>query len=135
MNAVASFTNGTVSFHQCDLHPDTLIEFNFKGFEPNSNHAIHVLTYGCSNPINVSHYNPHNECHGSFALNGNHRHAGDLINNLLFDSNGCVCLQYKDPLIDVKEILGRSIAIYKGVDDLISENAGDIIERVNISLW
>ena len=50
------------------------------------------------------------------------RHAGDLINNLKFDQGGNFKYEYEDSSISLynysKCILGRSIVIHDGIDDL-----------------
>jgi Cu/Zn superoxide dismutase len=51
-------------------------------------------------------------------LYGNSRHAGDLINNLVTNSLGEFTYTYEDPMINVHDIIGRSIVIHSGVDDM-----------------
>jgi len=120
---ISSGISGYVKFHQCDNHIETQVEFNLSGFIPRRTHAIHIHAFGISSIENAcdstcSHYNPHNKLHGSNVLHGCDRHTGDLINNLVSDKNGNFIYKYTDRLIDVKDILGRSIVIHSGIDDL-----------------
>jgi Cu-Zn family superoxide dismutase len=51
------------------------------------------------------------------------RHAGDLINNIESDWSGKFSYSYYDPLVNLrgdidKSIIGRSVVIHNGVDDL-----------------
>jgi len=129
VNAIAVFNpklspiEGYVKFHQCNYHNQAIVEFILKGFPRNSTHACHIHKYGITSLTDpcgstCDHYNPYNKLHGSQSLYGTDRHAGDLTNNLKSDSNGDVKFMYIDPLIDVKNILGRSIVIHSGIDDL-----------------
>jgi Cu/Zn superoxide dismutase len=126
MNAVAIFNDkikGSVKFHQCQKHIKTIVEFNLSGFRPHKTHGIHIHRYGILSVENscdstCEHYNPHNTLHGSQELYGNDRHVGDLINNLNSDKNGNFQYSYVDDLIDVSDIVGRSVVIHGGVDDL-----------------
>lgn len=118
-----SSIQGYVKFHKCNNHKHTIVQFILKGFPSKSVHAVHIHKYGItslSDPCGSTcdHYNPFNTLHGSQVLYGNDRHAGDLINNLKSDENGEFNYSYEDPLINVRDILGRSVVIHSGVDDL-----------------
>jgi Cu/Zn superoxide dismutase len=122
-NAKLSPIYGYIRFHQCDKHVNTVVEFNLSGFSKNSKHAIHIHTKGITSlnkpcESTCDHYNPHGNLHGSRELHGKNRHAGDLINNLHSDKNGNFKFVYEDDLINVNDILGRSVVIHSGVDDL-----------------
>lgn len=128
MNAIAVFNplvcsgiGGHVIFSQND--GCTVVNFNLYGFRQNQQHAIHIHTYGISSvekscDSTCDHYNPHKKLHGSIFRNGNDRHVGDLINNLMSDNEGNFKFLYTDPLIKVEDILGRSVVIHSGIDDL-----------------
>lgn len=126
VNAIAVFNSsikGTVSFHQCDKHFNTIVSFDLYGLPPNSQHGIHIHRYGILTVENAcdstcEHYNPTGEMHGSMELYGNKRHAGDLINNLKSDSKGAFKYNYEDPLLNAHDIIGRSVVIHSGIDDL-----------------
>ena len=97
------------------------ITFDLGGFKPNKSHAIHIHEYsdlsnGC---ISLGgHYNPTERKHGNIWIHRNDRHAGDLINNLRSGEDGKFVYTYLDPLVNVKDIVGRSIVIHEGIDDL-----------------
>jgi Cu-Zn family superoxide dismutase len=139
---------GTVIFSKickndnCKKH-GVNVSFNLYNFEKNVRHAIHIHEFGDTTDGCKSlglHYNPENTTHGSFLYPYNQRHAGDLINNFPTDNNGSFMYEYNDPSIkSIQSILGRSIVIHKGIDDLgqgkgdkkkeslISGNAGERI--------
>ncbi len=99
----------------------TKVYFNLSGFEPCKSHAIHIhefsdLSNGCMSL--GGHYNPYNKEHGNINIHGTDRHAGDLINNLHSDKCGKFVYSYYDNLIDIKDIVNRSIVIHEGTDDL-----------------
>ena len=127
LNAIAVFNQpqvrGTVSFHQCNRHHNTIVSFNLFGLPSNSTHGIHIHKYGILSVDNAcdstcEHYNPTGDLHGSMELYGNSRHAGDLINNLVTNSLGEFTYTYEDPMINVHDIIGRSIVIHSGIDDM-----------------
>jgi Cu-Zn family superoxide dismutase len=116
--------NGIVLFSQCCKHHSVTIEFILNNFLSESIHAIHIheygdLTDGCKSL--GPHYNPTKCTHGSFSLPEHPRHAGDLINNFKTDKNGLFHFQYEDETITLfgeNTILGRSVVIHEGRDDL-----------------
>lgn len=128
MNAIATFSKkvkGYVSFHQCHKSSkDTIVQFNLYNLTPNKTFAIHIHEYGdertgCTSL--GSHWNPYNQNHGNIFINRDKRHAGDLINNLTSDKNGTFTYTYKDNLLrvyDPDSIIGRSVVIHYGIDDL-----------------
>ena len=126
-NAIATLNsekiNGYILFHQCNPSNPVSVHFIIKG-PPNKTHAIHIhefgdLRNGCESL--GSHFNPTEETHGSI-LYDMPRHAGDLINNIMFTSDGLFEYHYFDNLIslyqDPRCILGRSIVIHEKADDL-----------------
>jgi len=112
--------NGFIYFHQCNSNSlNTRIKFSLKG-NPLKTHAIHIHEFGDLRDGCTSlgpHYNPNNTTHGSI-LYDMQRHAGDLINNITFDKDGNFDYEYEDSLVNIKEILGRSIVIHSKIDDL-----------------
>ena len=129
INAIAKFDSknvkGFIKFHQCFNQNGTHISINLYDLEPDKKRAIHVHEFGDERQGCKSlggHWNPSNNSHGSIYLE-TPRHAGDLINNLSPDSKGIFNLQYYDPLINLygnieQSIIGRSVVIHAGVDDL-----------------
>lgn len=133
MNAVCSLfasnlsnIKGTITFHQCHPSKPTKVSINLSGFRPNQIHGVHIhefgdLRDGCTSL--GAHFNPLNKNHGNIKLNGNDRHAGDLINNIQTDENGNVNYTYMDPLLSLYDnsifnIIGRSVVIHEKPDDL-----------------
>jgi superoxide dismutase, Cu-Zn family len=111
---------GIVKFHQCPGRK-TIITMNFSGMPKDKTMAIHIHEYGDTRKGCDSlgaHFNPDNVTHGSMAYPKFPRHAGDLINNIHTDKNGQFSYTYEDTLVNLKDVLGRSIVIHEGVDDL-----------------
>ncbi len=115
---------GFVHFHQCSQNEPVFVYFHLHGFRPNQTHAIHIhefgdLTDGCKSL--GPHYNPQNTVHGSMKYPQYPRHSGDLINNLTSNKNGNFEFSYEDELLTLygeQTILGRSVVIHEGIDDL-----------------
>jgi Cu/Zn superoxide dismutase len=117
---------GIVTMHQCP-HKQTIIKMQFTGMPKNKIMAIHIHEYGdmrrgCDSL--GKHYNPDNKEHGSFDFPTEERHIGDLINNITTDNNGNFNKTYIDTSVNVIEVLGRSIVIHEGQDDL-GQGKGD----------
>lgn len=129
INAIAVFNEknvkGTVKFHQCSKNQGTEVYIDLYDLPPNIKRAIHVHEYGDERQGCKSlggHWNPFSQTHGSIHFDMP-RHAGDLINNIEPDSNGKYKFKYHDPLINLRgdidaTIIGRSVVIHDGVDDL-----------------
>lgn len=97
----------------------------FKGLSPGKQHAFHIHEYGDARRGCASmggHYNPYGKKHGSVLVDGNDRHAGDLINNLpAAGRDGSVQTHFSDSLITLfgdDSIYGCSVVIHAGTDDL-----------------
>jgi Cu-Zn family superoxide dismutase len=122
----SSGISGSVKFHSCSEHKNTLITFTLSGFKPHATHGIHIHKNGITSlekacDSTCEHYNPHGKLHGSISLYGNSRHVGDLINNIKCDENGNFNYTYEDDLVKLEaphSVIGRSIVIHGGVDDL-----------------
>ncbi len=115
---------GYVLFEQYTPNSQTSVTINLRGFKPNSTHAIHVhesadFSNGCISA--GGHYNPYGKQHGNYMIHGNERHAGDLCNNIKSDDQGNVKIFFRDNLLSLYEphsIIGRSVIIHEGQDDL-----------------
>lgn len=135
MNAIAvldprsSFNSikcsGTVKFHQCSPKHKTLIIFDISDLPVNTTRGIHIhrlgdLTKGCASLC--QHWDPNpKQRHGSVELFGADRHVGDLVNNIVSDSNGQVKFSYYDDLVGLfspYSVIGRSVVIHDRQDDL-----------------
>jgi len=103
---------------------------------PDGLHGLHIhhsgnLSNGCASL--GGHYNPFNKDHGSRIIKKNNtieinyeRHVGDLGN--ISSNNSVSKFSFIDPLIKLDgdtNILGRSIVIHLGVDDLGKTNHVD----------
>ena len=115
--------SGEIKLYQSNKYSPTKIKINLSGFQPNKIHAIHIHEYGniksCMDT--GGHYNPHNKVHGWYKEDGNFRHAGDLINNIVSNENGNVNIEFEDDLVNLLgdySVLGRSIVIHEKPDDL-----------------
>ncbi len=97
-------------------------------------HGFHVHQLGdCSSPDGKSaggHFNPHGTEHG--APNAQMRHVGDF-GNIEADANGNVDYEFTDKEISfegMNSVIGRSIVVHAGEDDLHSQPTGNAGARV-----
>jgi Cu-Zn family superoxide dismutase len=132
-----SGTSGLVTIKQVN-NGKVELEAHIMGLNP-GNHAIHIHEKAdCSSADGKSaggHWNPTFENHGSWG-NSKGFHRGD-IGNFIADENGhgmmkfatdLWCLNCDDP---IKNIIGKSIIIHDGEDDLISQPSGAAGARVS----
>lgn len=110
---------GVVRFVQTDQHT-CIIDGTVDGLQPLQQHglAIHEcgdLSRGCESV--GEHYNPRNTRHGSPIDGQDERHVGDL-GNITADSKGRAVFRFEDGLVKVQDIIGRSLAVASGPDDL-----------------
>lgn len=124
---------GTILFHQCDCQSKVTVIFDIQG-PPNGEFACHIHSYGDLRQGCKSlgpHWNPHNTTHGYTFDQSRPSHAGDLVGNIITDSRGKYQFMYTDPKITLNghlSIIGRSIVIHDGVDDLgLGGNAESLI--------
>jgi len=127
--AIAVFhgkVKGDISFYQYGINEPVKVVFNLKNLPKNKKMGVHIheygdLTDGCKSL--GGHWNPFNKQHGSIWIDINDSHAGDMINNLVSDTKGEFKYEYYDPRICLmgnvgNTIIGRSVVIHKGIDDL-----------------
>ena len=132
-----SGTSGLISLTQINSG-EVELEAHVMDLNP-GNHAIHIHEKAdCTSADGKSaggHWNPTFENHGSWG-NSNGFHRGD-IGNFTADKNGhgmikfstdLWCLDCDDP---IKNIVGRSIIIHQGEDDLTSQPSGAAGARVS----
>jgi Cu-Zn family superoxide dismutase len=127
---------------------NTKIYGNIKGL-PEGLHGFHIhesgdLTKGCKSLR--GHYNPYNKEHGGRLINGKinyNRHIGDLGNIKSLGCDTVTEINIVDPLIKLRgntNILGRSIIIHEGEDDLglggheLSKTTGNSGNRIACGL-
>ena len=97
-------------------------------------HGFHIHEYGdCTSADGSSaggHFNPMGKSHGSPM--DMTRHMGDM-GNIEADANGDAHLDYVDTMISLSgenSIIGRSIIVHKGEDDLKTQPTGNAGARV-----
>lgn len=101
-------------------------------------HGFHVHENGdCSAPDASSaggHFNPGNQPHAGHEAHA--RHVGDM-GNITADSSGKAHLDYVDSMIALSgpnSVVGRSVIVHAGRDDLKSQPSGDAGKRVGCGL-
>ena len=83
-------------------------------------HGIHIhecgdISNGCESL--GDHYNPRSAPHGAPDNDIDKRHAGDL-GNIQADAQGRARFRFVDPVIQVNDIIGRSVVVTENPDDL-----------------
>jgi len=114
---------------------DVLINGQFSGLKPNSEHGIHVHEKGDCSAVDATsaggHFNPETKMHGSPDSGMNH--AGDLP-NIKSDSNGNAMYTVKLHGFSVTTgptgIVGRSVVVHRDADDYKSQPAGNSGPRI-----
>ena len=101
-------------------------------------HGFHIHECGDCSAVDGSsaggHFNPMKMNHG--APMDNMRHAGDM-GNIEADDQGNAHLDYIDPMMTLEgenSIIGRSVIIHKGEDDLKTQPTGNAGARVACGL-
>lgn len=124
---------GTIYFTESDR--GVVIEGYVMGLKPNSEHGFHIHQYGDLTNADFTsaggHYNPDNAPHAG--LNAEPSHAGDL-GNIKANARGVArinIIAYGITVADIKNpIIGRSIVVHAGRDDLSSQPTGDSGDRI-----
>ena len=127
---------GVVNFIQ--KADKVIIEAKITGLTPGL-HGFHIHEKGDCSAADASsagqHFNPDNSEHG--APGAPQRHAGDL-GNLIADQTGTALYRAEITGItlgtDANSIIGRSIVVHGGTDDLLSQPAGNSGARVACGL-
>ncbi|XP_031848452.2 copper chaperone for superoxide dismutase isoform X1 [Nomia melanderi] len=115
---------GVVRFVQI---PDgCIIDGTVDGLSPGE-HGIHIhecgdISKGCESV--GEHFNPNNTIHGGPEDNPLKRHVGDL-GNVIADEMGRATFRKIDTLVNIHDIVGRSLVITENPDDLGKGNAPD----------
>ncbi|PPQ91675.1 hypothetical protein CVT25_012888 [Psilocybe cyanescens] len=116
-----SSVTGTVTFQQSSSGDPVQILGKIQGLSSDSLHGFHVhvsgdLSGGCLSA--GAHFNPFGKTHG--APSASVRHVGDL-GNIKTDKSGTADIDFSDRLISlngVTSIIGRSVVVHAGTDDL-----------------
>lgn len=112
---------GTVFFEQKAESDPTTITWEITGNDPNALRGFHIHTFGDNTNGCTSagpHFNPLGKTHG--APEDDERHHGDL-GNITTDSDGVAKGTKQDLLLKLTgatSILGRSVVVHSGTDDL-----------------
>jgi Cu-Zn family superoxide dismutase len=123
--------SGTITFTQTDKGVKVVADI--QGLSQGK-HGFHIHEFGdCNSADGASaggHFNPDSKQHG--APMSMMRHMGDM-GNLEADVSGKAHLEYLDSVIKLtgpNSIIGKSIIVHKGEDDLKSQPAGNSGPRV-----
>jgi Cu-Zn family superoxide dismutase len=123
--------SGTITFTQTDKGVRVIADI--QGLSQGK-HGFHIHEFGdCTSADGISaggHYNPEGKMHGGPMDIS--RHMGDM-GNLVADESGKAYLEYVDAIIKLNgpnSIIGRSVVVHKGEDDLKSQPAGNSGPRV-----
>jgi len=116
-----SNVKGTVTFEQSSESSPTTISWDITGNDASAERGIHVHQFGDNTNGCTSagpHYNPFGKTHG--APEDSERHVGDL-GNFKTDGQGNAKGSTTDKhiqLIGENSVLGRTIVVHAGTDDL-----------------
>lgn len=126
---------GTITFTKSEGGIN--VAADLQGLTPGK-HGIHIHEYGDISSTDGSsaggHFNPTSKMHGSPM--GEMHHEGDL-GNIEADSSGKAHLEFVDKSISfmgMTSIIGRSVVVHKGVDDMTSQPAGNSGPRVAVGV-
>ncbi len=98
-------------------------------------HGFHIHEFGDLRATDGKsaggHFNPDGHDHGS--PDAEHRHAGDL-GNITADSEGVAKVDILQKGLKLHFVIGRSIVVHAGKDDLKSQPSGDAGPRVAVGV-
>lgn len=113
--------SGVVHFEQDKESEPTKISWEITGNDPNALRGFHIHQFGDNTNGCTSagpHFNPFQKTHG--APEDDTRHVGDL-GNITTDAQGVAKGTKQDLLVKLlgeNSILGRSVVVHSGTDDL-----------------
>nr|1F1D_A Chain A, COPPER-ZINC SUPEROXIDE DISMUTASE [Saccharomyces cerevisiae] len=113
--------SGVVKFEQASESEPTTVSYEIAGNSPNAERGFCIHEFGDATNGCVSagpHFNPFKKTHG--APTDEVRHVGDM-GNVKTDENGVAKGSFKDSLIKLigpTSVVGRSVVIHAGQDDL-----------------
>lgn len=114
------------------------IEVEVSGLKPNSKHGLHIHENGiCEGPYYKTagdHFNPYKHAHGR--PDSKKRHIGDM-GNIETDANGIgknVIILPKQKMDDLNLIIGKSVLLHAGADDLKTQPSGNSGDRIACGL-
>uniref|UniRef100_F0UXR6 Superoxide dismutase [Cu-Zn] n=1 Tax=Cladonia grayi TaxID=27339 RepID=F0UXR6_CLAGR len=116
-----SKVSGEVTFEQSSESSPTTISYDIRGNDPSAERGMHVHQFGDNTNGCTSagpHFNPFSKQHG--APSDTERHVGDL-GNVKTDEQGNAKGTITDSLVKLigpESVLGRTIVVHSGTDDL-----------------
>ncbi|CAF9904970.1 MAG: hypothetical protein GOMPHAMPRED_003000 [Gomphillus americanus] len=116
-----SNVKGRVTFEQASEGSPTTVSWDITGHDADAERGMHVHQFGDNTNGCTSagpHFNPFNKTHG--APSDEERHVGDL-GNFKTDGQGNAKGSVTDKMIQLigqNSVLGRTIVIHGGIDDL-----------------
>eukprot|EP00095_Tigriopus_kingsejongensis_P006111 maker-scaffold872_size86337-snap-gene-0.18 protein:Tk06111 transcript:maker-scaffold872_size86337-snap-gene-0.18-mRNA-1 annotation:"copper chaperone for superoxide dismutase" len=115
---IGNTVRGVVRFTQVD-QSTCVVDGTIDGLSPGE-HALAIhecgdLSQGCQSV--GPHFNPRHTRHGSPLNEEAERHVGDL-GNIRADETGRAVFKFADKLVKVWDIVGRSVVVAEGQDDL-----------------
>lgn len=125
---------GTVTFEQISESEPTTISWEISGNDPNALRGFHIHEFGDNTNGCTSagpHFNPFGKTHG--APEDDTRHVGDL-GNIQTDSAGLAKGTKQDSLVKLlgpQSILGRTVVVHAGTDDLGKGGHADSLKTGN----
>ncbi|CAK9784755.1 copper zinc superoxide dismutase [Cutaneotrichosporon oleaginosum] len=129
-----SKVSGTITFTQDDNGGPVTVTGKIEGLDANAKRGFHVhqfgdLSSGCTSA--GAHFNPHGKNHGG--PTDSERHTGDL-GNVQTDGSGSANVNIQDSqisLVGPYSILGRSLVVHAGEDDLGKGGHADSLKTGN----
>jgi len=116
-----STVKGTIVFEQDTEDAATKVSWDITGMDADALRGMHIHTFGDNTNGCISagpHFNPHGKTHG--APEDESRHVGDL-GNIQTDGQGNAkgtCSDKQIKLIGPHSIIGRTVVVHAGTDDL-----------------
>ncbi|KAF3939592.1 hypothetical protein ABW19_dt0201831 [Dactylella cylindrospora] len=132
-----SNVKGVVTFEQATESDATTVTWEITGNDPNALRGLHVHEFGDNTNGCTSagpHFNPFGKNHG--APTDSERHVGDL-GNVETDADGTAKGTTTDSfikLIGPESILGRTVVVHSGTDDLGKGGHPDSLKTGNAGL-
>jgi len=129
-----SSVQGVITFTQESEGGPVTVTGDIKNLDPNADRGFHVHEFGDNSNGCVSagaHFNPHKANHGG--PGDSERHVGDL-GNVKTDSTGTASISITDKaisLIGPQSIIGRTVVVHSGTDDLGKGGHADSLKTGN----
>lgn len=129
-----STVSGTVTFEQSSESEPTTISWEITGNDSNAQRGFHIHQFGDNTNGCTSagpHFNPFSKNHG--APEDTERHVGDL-GNISTDATGLAKGVKQDSLVKLigeNSILGRTVVVHAGTDDLGKGGHADSLKTGN----